>query len=145
MAGVDAVALQVLHMVDAPGSSLDGGQTASTPMTQWIFLSALETVAHLCWWSARSRARSGQELANGSRCRACIRGTGTLTSQWLHGLAISGALPQARSKGAKSLTILLCWTVWCERNKRILVFDRVRRAGFGAAGSCNSRWGSPVD
>jgi hypothetical protein len=38
---------------------------------------------------------------------------------------LSGALPQTRSKRAKSLIILVCWMVWCERNKRI--FDRVDR------------------
>jgi hypothetical protein len=38
---------------------------------------------------------------------------------------LSGALPAARAKGAKSLIVLVCWMIWCERNRRI--FDGVKR------------------
>jgi hypothetical protein len=38
---------------------------------------------------------------------------------------LSSALPQAKCKGARSLVILTCWTVWCELNTRI--FDRVEK------------------
>jgi hypothetical protein len=38
---------------------------------------------------------------------------------------LSGALPAAKAKGAKSLIVLVCWMLWCERNRRI--FDGVER------------------
>jgi hypothetical protein len=33
--------------------------------------------------------------------------------------ALSGASPEAKPKGAKSVTLLVRWTLWCERNRRI--------------------------
>jgi hypothetical protein len=38
---------------------------------------------------------------------------------------LSGALPEAKAKGAKSLILLLCWILWCERNRRI--FEGIER------------------
>jgi hypothetical protein len=39
---------------------------------------------------------------------------------------LSAALPVTRAKGIKSLTILVCWWLWCEWNRRI--FDDVERS-----------------
>jgi hypothetical protein len=38
-----------------------------------------------------------------------------------------GALPSRSAKRVKSLIVLVCWTVWCERNRRI--FDGVEWSG----------------
>jgi hypothetical protein len=38
---------------------------------------------------------------------------------------LSSALQQVKCKGAKSSIILVCWAVWCERNRRI--FDRIEK------------------
>jgi hypothetical protein len=38
---------------------------------------------------------------------------------------LSGVLPAGSAKGAKSLIVLACWTVWCKRNRRI--FNGVER------------------
>jgi hypothetical protein len=34
--------------------------------------------------------------------------------------ALSGALPEVKAKGAKSLILLVYWMLWCKRNRRIL-------------------------
>jgi hypothetical protein len=33
---------------------------------------------------------------------------------------LSGALPEVKAKGAKSLILLVYWMLWCKRNRRIL-------------------------
>jgi hypothetical protein len=38
---------------------------------------------------------------------------------------LSGSLPTEKAKGAKSRTVLVCWMLWCERNRRI--FEGVER------------------
>jgi hypothetical protein len=39
---------------------------------------------------------------------------------WYNGLlGPSSSLASAKVKGTRSLTILVCWTVWCERNHRV--------------------------
>jgi hypothetical protein len=82
----------------------------------------LETVTHLLMECPFTRS-VWHKSANGSHCRACIRNIGRKTAWWFGDL--SGALPRMKSKGAKSLVILACWTVLCERNRRI--FDKVER------------------
>jgi hypothetical protein len=61
-------------------------------------------------------------------------------SQWREGSgmvswygALSGASPEAKAKGAKSVTLLVCWTLWCERNRRI--FDGIERSSDQLAAS----------
>jgi hypothetical protein len=47
-----------------------------------------------------------------------------MLSDWYGDLSVT--LPAARVKGVKSLVVLVCWMVWCERNRRI--FDGVERS-----------------
>jgi hypothetical protein len=42
---------------------------------------------------------------------------------WFGNLSV--ARPASRAKGIRSLVILVCWSVWCERNKRI--FQKAER------------------
>jgi hypothetical protein len=34
-------------------------------------------------------------------------------------IALSGEVLSIKDKGVKSLAIMVCWTIWCERNARI--------------------------
>jgi hypothetical protein len=34
-------------------------------------------------------------------------------------LALSGEVSSVKARGAKSLAIMVCWIIWCEREARI--------------------------
>jgi hypothetical protein len=50
-------------------------------------------------------------------------GSSSTLNTWFSDL--SRAWPQAMGRGAKSLVILVCWAMWCERNRRI--FDGIEK------------------
>jgi hypothetical protein len=41
----------------------------------------------------------------------------TSVEDWFYRLA--GGVPSVKARASKSLLILVCWTIWCERNARI--------------------------
>jgi hypothetical protein len=50
---------------------------------------------------------------------------GTTLLEWLHNLCGSSQQSSTQVKGARSLAILVCWTIWKERNA--MVFQGIER------------------
>jgi hypothetical protein len=83
------------------------------------FCIRLETIGHLFmeWpitrkvWLAIGRWATLQRFAT---YRWVVT---TSVEDWFYRLA--GGVPSVKARASKSLSILVCWTIWCERNARI--------------------------
>jgi hypothetical protein len=86
-----------------------------------------------CKWNAHSLRRSGSRLVYGPCTLAYTRAIRRKAACYLNGMVTNSAtLPATRAKGVKSLVVLVCWMVWCERNRR--TFEGMERT-VGPSGS----------